>query len=187
MRGAIIMTIAAVCGAISAPRAQCAESLPAIQPFGTEFDGDTLFAVTTAEVKDSEVGGPDLGALASEAAWDAVLASGPVLPTPATQATTALTAAQLDACVGQYEFAPGAIAQIRRSDAGLEIAMAGRSSLYLPADRWVSLMPVGADEFALATARADRLRLDRDARSRLVGLTINPGPWPIRARRLQAR
>ena len=89
--------------------------------------------------------------------------------------------------MGRYEFAPGAIAQIRRSDGGLEIAVAGRSSLYLPADRWISLMPVGADEFAFATPRADRLHLDRDARGRLVGLTINPGPWPIRARRLQAR
>ena len=158
----------------------------AIQPFGTEFDGDTLFAVTTAEVKDSAVASPDLGALASEAAWDAILASAPVLPAPATPATTALTAAQLDARVGRYEFAPGAVAQIRRSEGGLEIAVAGRSSLYLPADRWISLMPVGTDEFALATPRADRLRLDRDARGRLVGLTINPGPWPIRAQRLQA-
>jgi hypothetical protein len=83
--------------------------------------------------------------------------------------------------------APGAIAQIRRSENGIEIAVAGRSSLYLPADRWISLMPVGTDEFALATARADGLHLDRDARGRLVGLTINPGPWPIHARRLQAR
>jgi hypothetical protein len=156
----------------------------AIQPFGTEYDGDTLFAVTTAEVKDSAVGGPDLGALASEAAWDAILASAPVLPTAATPATIMLTRAQSDACVGRYEFAPGAIAQIRRSEGGLEIAVAGRSSLYLPADAWISLMPVGTDEFALATSRADRVRLDRDARGRLSGLTINPGPWPIRARRL---
>jgi 6-aminohexanoate-oligomer endohydrolase len=159
----------------------------AIQPFGTEFDGDTLFAVTTAEVKDAAMGGPDLGALASEAAWDAILASAPVLPTPAAPASITPTGTQLDACVGRYEFAPGAIAQIRRSDGGLEIAVAGQSSLYLPADRWISLMPVGADEFAFATPRADRLHLDRDARGRLVGLTINPGPWPIRARRLQAR
>jgi L-aminopeptidase/D-esterase-like protein len=159
----------------------------AIQPFGTEFDGDTLFAVTTAEVEDSAMGSPDLGALASEAAWDAILASAPELPAPATPTSTALTAAQLEACVGRYEFAPGAIAQIRRSDGGLEIAVAGSASLYLAADRWVSLMPVGTDEFALGTPRADRLHLDRDARGRLVGLTINPGPWPIRAQRLRAR
>jgi L-aminopeptidase/D-esterase-like protein len=159
----------------------------AIQPFGTEYDGDTLFAVTTAEVKDSAMSSPDLGALASEAAWDAILASAPVLSAPVTPATITLSSAQLDACVGRYELAPGAIAQIRRSENGIEIAVAGRSSLYLPADRWISLMPVGTDEFALATARADGLHLDRDARGRLVGLTINPGPWPIHARRLQAR
>ncbi len=51
----------------------------AIQPFHTSFDGDTLFALTTDEV---EVGPTDagellspigIGALASEAAWDAVI------------------------------------------------------------------------------------------------------------------
>lgn len=46
----------------------------AIQPFHTELDGDTLFALTTDEV---ELAGTaaGLGALASEVAWDAVLSS----------------------------------------------------------------------------------------------------------------
>jgi hypothetical protein len=35
-----------------------------------------------------------------------------------------------------------------------------------------------------ATPAADLLALDRDARGRVTGLTLNPGPWPIRARRL---
>ena len=51
----------------------------AIQPFGTEVDGDTLFAVTTGEVDDRSLSHIDLGALASETAWDAVLASVPTL------------------------------------------------------------------------------------------------------------
>lgn len=51
----------------------------AIQPFHTAFDGDTLFALTTDEVEvhPTEVGellSPiGIGALASEAAWDAVI------------------------------------------------------------------------------------------------------------------
>jgi len=88
---------------------------------------------------------------------------------------------------GRYEFAPGAVADVRRAGAGLEVELAGRGSLYLPADQWVSLVAVGKDEFELATPRADRLHFDHDASGRIVGLTINPGPWPIHAHRLAAR
>lgn len=45
----------------------------AIQPFHTFGDGDILFAVTTAEVENSGLNLTDLGVLASELAWDAVL------------------------------------------------------------------------------------------------------------------
>ena len=159
----------------------------AIQPFGTEFDGDTLFAVSTGEIKDSKVGTPDLGTLASEAAWDAILASAPVLPPSLPRVDVTLSSADATASVGRYEFAPGAVADVRRGGAGLEIEVAGRGSLYLPADQWVSLVPVGKDEFELGTPRADRLHFDRDTAGRIVGLTINPGPWPIRAHRLTAR
>jgi 6-aminohexanoate-oligomer endohydrolase len=46
----------------------------AIQPFHTELDGDTLFALTTDEVELTGTAA-GLGVLASEVAWDAVLAS----------------------------------------------------------------------------------------------------------------
>jgi L-aminopeptidase/D-esterase-like protein len=46
----------------------------AIQPFHTELDGDTLFALTTDEV-DLTGTAAGLGTLASELAWDAVLSS----------------------------------------------------------------------------------------------------------------
>lgn len=44
-----------------------------IQPFHTIFDGDVLYAVTTDEVENKRLNKTVLGALASEAAWDAVL------------------------------------------------------------------------------------------------------------------
>jgi 6-aminohexanoate-oligomer endohydrolase len=47
----------------------------AIQPFHTESDGDVLYAVTTSEVENPALSDVALGALASELAWDAVLAS----------------------------------------------------------------------------------------------------------------
>lgn len=47
----------------------------AIHPFHTELDGDTLYALTTDEVELQGVNATGFGALASELAWDAVLAS----------------------------------------------------------------------------------------------------------------
>lgn len=47
----------------------------AIQPFHSFGDGDILFAVTTAEVENNALNLTDLGVLASELAWDAVLSS----------------------------------------------------------------------------------------------------------------
>jgi hypothetical protein len=128
--------------------------------------------------------GPDLGAFASEVAWDAILASAPVLTKAAAPSEVRVTAAAAELYRGRYEFAPGAIAEVRPAGTGLEIEVAGRASLYLPADKWVALTPVAKDEFELATPRADRLHFDRDASARILGLTINPGPWPIPGRRL---
>ena len=159
----------------------------AIQPFGTEFDGDTLFAVSTGELKQASISTADLGTFASEVAWDAILASAPVLSAPAARTEVRLSSADAEAYRGQYEFAPGAIAEVRPAGAGMEMQVAGRASLYIPADKWVSLTSLGKDEFELVSPRADRLRFDRDGSGRIVGLTINPGPWPIHARRLTAR
>jgi len=97
---------------------------------------------------------------------------------------TTLTATLSNAYVGRYEFAPGVIAEVRHAGAGLEIGATGQDSAYLPVNQWVTLKSVGSDEFELGTPRADRVHLDRDARGRIAGLTINPGSWPVRARRL---
>ena len=49
----------------------------AIQPFHALVDGDVLYTVTTDEVDNPELTSTSLGVLASELAWDAVLASDP--------------------------------------------------------------------------------------------------------------
>ena len=52
----------------------------AIYPFATSQDGDILYAVTTDEVENPNLSATDLGVIASELAWDAVLASVPIVP-----------------------------------------------------------------------------------------------------------
>jgi L-aminopeptidase/D-esterase-like protein len=47
----------------------------AIQPFNTRWDGDILFAVSTQRVDNNTLDEVSLGVVASEIAWDAVLAS----------------------------------------------------------------------------------------------------------------
>jgi 6-aminohexanoate-oligomer endohydrolase len=49
----------------------------ALQPFHTIADGDILYAVTTSEVQNEALDPVMLAVIASEAAWDAVLASVP--------------------------------------------------------------------------------------------------------------
>ncbi len=48
-----------------------------IYPFHTIQDGDVLYTVTTNEIENNDLVGTALGILASELAWDAVLASAP--------------------------------------------------------------------------------------------------------------
>ena len=156
----------------------------AIQPFGTEVDGDTLFAVTTAEVDEGALNHIDLGALASETAWDAILASAPQLPPVAPRSNVRASSEELAKFTGRYAFAPGVVAEIRRHHAALEIDVSGNDSLYLKAGQPVALTAVGADEFELAGVRGDRLHIDRDGRGQVTGFTLNPGPWPIVAKRL---
>jgi 6-aminohexanoate-oligomer endohydrolase len=156
----------------------------AIQPFGTELDGDTLFAVTTGEVNDNSLVNIDLGALASETAWDAILASAPPLPPVTPRSNPKLSPDTLKMLAGRYEFAPGILAQIRLGNSGPELEVNGSDSMYLKSGQPTALTAVAPDEFELAGERGDRLRIDRDKRGRISGITLNPGPWPVTARRI---
>ena len=157
----------------------------AIQPFGTMNDGDSLFAVTTAEIENPKLSPVDLSVLASETAWDAVLASVPVLPPAGPVEPVTLSAQTLDAFAGEYDLGSGARASVRREGTGLRIVGGDRGSLYLPKGKTLDLRPVSAVEFLLDTPRADRLRFERSSGGEVVGFVINPGPWPIAAKRVR--
>ena len=147
----------------------------AIQPFHTTSDGDVLFAATTGEVE-ADLSAAQLGLLASETAWDAVLNSIPELDPPDTRPEITLDEAILQKLTGRYEFSPDVSAQVTRDGKRLFIE-ATKRSLYLPEKQRVELFAVSPTEFRLHNDRRDRIRFDA------TGLTLNPGRWPLVARR----
>ncbi|HVE80168.1 MAG TPA: P1 family peptidase [Gemmatimonadaceae bacterium] len=156
----------------------------AIQPFGTQRDGDVLYAVTTDQVENANLSPEALGLVASEVAWDAVLSSVPDRePAGDVQRVTA-DAASLEEFVGEHEFARGARLLVRRRDTRLFAEAVGRGGVYFPAGREVELSPVGQAEFIVVTARRDRVRFERRD-GRVTGLTLNPGQWAQRASRVR--
>ena len=156
----------------------------AIQPFHTQQDGDVLFAVTTAEVDDAALPPPMLGVVAGEVAWDAVLRSVPPLPPRDTVAVRA-DAAVLDAVAGRYVLGPDAALVVTRDGERLFVEAAGPRPVYgfVPGER-AEVRPTADGHFVSRNVRRDRLRFDRDARGRVTGLELNPGPWGLPARRL---
>jgi L-aminopeptidase/D-esterase-like protein len=153
-----------------------------IQPYSTENDGDVLFAVTTGEVDNTSLSAVDLGLIASEVAWDAVLSSLPELPRAAASPAPQ-SAASLDAFVGTYSLSPNARFVVSRSGNRLLIQAPESGGIYLRKAEPRALLPISASEFMIDNARGDRLRFDRDDRGAVVGFTINPEGWPVRARR----
>jgi L-aminopeptidase/D-esterase-like protein len=147
----------------------------AIQPFNTTNDGDTLFAVTTGEVENAKLSIVDLGVIASEVAWDAILSSVPELDPPDVRPVVKLDPAA-DRLAGEYEFAPGARATVRREGDRLLIA-ATKASIYLPAGD-IELLPLSRTDYRIRNVREDRIRFDEQ------GLVMNPGHWPVRAARV---
>jgi L-aminopeptidase/D-esterase-like protein len=157
------------------------------QPMAEGDDGDTLFTVTTGKVVGSTISDAvmdDLGMLASETAWDALLASLPQLP-PKTPRTNIVISPKLDSILASYAFSSDAVAVVRRKGTALEIELTGHatSSNYLSVGKPALLTPVAIDEFEIAGPREDRLHIDRDATGAIVGITLNPGPWAVHATR----
>ena len=156
----------------------------AIQPFQTQQDGDVLFAVTTGEVENPELGPVNLGVLASEVAWDAVLASVPALP-PVDSSAARPSAEVLASWAGRYEFGPGAELSIIREGERLFAVATGERPIYgFARGERVELVPISDTDVRSANARGDRLRFQRDRRGRVTGLDLNPGAWALSARRL---
>ena len=148
----------------------------AIQPFATQFDGDVLYAVTTDEVENSALSPIGLATLASEVAWDAVLASVPDLPAPPPTARVALSPEIQRDIAGVYQFPDGGKLTI---NADLTAVFTGTRRIYFDVGRRYSLTPIGPDRLLVEGSARDVLQIERG------GLILNPGPWNQHATRSQ--
>ena len=154
-----------------------------IQPFSTTDDGDALFAVTTAEVDNPSLSAPELSTIAAEIAWDAILASVPPPDPVGPTAPIRVSASDLDAVVGTYEFPSGARVAVRREGEQLRTTLTGSGGIFF-ATRGNTLVPVARREFLIEGPRKDRVLFEPSGK-RAAAMTLNPGQWGQLAKRIQ--
>lgn len=157
----------------------------AIRPFHSEFDGDILFAVSTNEVDNPSLALGDLGALASDAAWDAVVSSVPELDDFSLEVTER-DPDEYDVLAGVYDFGTGAQLTIRREGASLIAEATGSKDVYgfeLGTPRFLSPLP-GTEhmDFAALDPTLERVRFSGSGDD--AELILNPGHWAQAARRI---
>lgn len=156
----------------------------ALQPFATEFDGDVLYSVSTAEldrpVDASDVPSLDLGVIASELMWDAILSSVPDQPVaPAPDPRIEFAAGALRAFTGDYAFSPAVTVRITADSGRLFAQAIGERKAYaIEREAPVELLPVTPTEFTVPGRYPLVLRFEQPDR-----LVINPGHWQQLGRR----
>ncbi len=145
-----------------------------IQPFATINDGDTLFAVSTQEVDDTEMGPVTLGAIAGEVMWDAILASVPdeaAFTPPA--AAVAVAAETLKALEGDYDFGGGHRLAVKVAGDGLVVQATGEQPVFgFAKGKPQAVLALSASQFYLPGRSPTRLDFAADGR-----LILNPGRW----------
>ena len=150
----------------------------ALQPFATEFDGDVLYAVSTAEfdgaADSARLPLVDLGVVASETMWDAILSSVPVQPTAAKPSAGATQSrSQWQSLTGDYEFSPFVTVRVTAGDDGVYAQAVGARKAYaIERDAPVKLVPAEGGDYLVPGRYPLTLRFSAAQR-----LVINPGDW----------
>jgi L-aminopeptidase/D-esterase-like protein len=147
----------------------------AVQPFSTEDDGDVLYAVSTEEVSGKgALTSPDLGVVASELMWDAILASVPSQPAlPKGVPRFAVTPDELQKDTGTYDFSP--FVSVRVSTEGGKLfaeATGARDAYSITRKRRTELVPIGPRKFDVPGRYPLVLSFDQSGQ-----LIVNPGHW----------
>jgi len=152
----------------------------AIQPFATEDDGDVLYAVTTDEVDNPALSPMDLGVVASELAWDAVLSSVPTVPAAPAPLATQPGADALRKYSGVYQLHGGSELTVGIDAGSLTATLTGNGRIYFDKDKTYRITAADHGLFIIESAGRDVIRFEASG-GRTTGLTMNPGPWSISA------
>jgi L-aminopeptidase/D-esterase-like protein len=180
----------------------------AIQPFSTEDDGDTLFAVSTEELppEASELSDVQIDTLAGETLWDAVLASVPdepdeplaarksgpanlggpvqvIAPAQLTQSAR-LTGQELARVSGRYRFGPHALLQFSASGGALVLRSDASRFFDIPHDKRVVLTSRSATQFYIEGRYGTRVEFIIGPDGTATEAVINPGRWAQHGLRL---
>ena len=148
----------------------------AIQPFGTLNDGDVLFAASTGDVDSSDLHPTDLGTVASEVMWDAILASVPDVPDSTVVASGLSLPPDPTEVVGRYSFGNELSMDVGVAEGRPTLTNTGGRDMFgvRPGESLAAL----SDGEALCTTQSLFLPAfgfaGTDSRRRLV---LNPGPW----------
>lgn len=156
----------------------------ALQPFSTESDGDVLYAVSTAEIESqaaAPVSAMDLGVIASEMMWDAILTSVPEQPAVMKATRVArIDARALERFAGDYVFSKFVTVRLSVENGKLMARATGERNAYtIGRDKAVELQPLSASEFTLPGRYPLVVKLDEGG-----NLVFNPGHWQQRGVRL---
>jgi hypothetical protein len=148
----------------------------AIQPFATLNDGDVLFAASTCEIENPDLHPTDLGTVASEVMWDAVLHSVPEIPKEVAEAHGLAEVASWQTVAGRYGTSPDVRIEITPVGDAIAIRNGGHKDIF-------GIAPGQSVEARCSDGRLFRtnhLFLPavgfRWEKSQLK-LLLNPGPW----------
>jgi L-aminopeptidase/D-esterase-like protein len=145
----------------------------AIQPFSTDVDGDTLFALSTQEVSSTSAALRDLNTIASEVMWDAILASVPEEPIFIPSPPVDVSLASLIKCAGSFRFGPKAVLDVRvhQDQLWVEPTM---DFFDFRSGQSVNLQPISESDFCVPGIHRTRVSFPRENPN--IAL-INPGGW----------
>ena len=144
-----------------------------IQPFATIFDGDVLYAVSTAEIEEPVFTSAELGVIASEVMWDAILASVPEQPVAPKPGKIRPDPERLRSFAGDYVFSPFASLRITSEGRRLYAEATGERDVYaIRRGSRTALEPVNDTDFVLPGRYPLVLRFDGAGT-----VIVNPGHW----------
>jgi 6-aminohexanoate-oligomer endohydrolase len=148
-----------------------------IQPFSTDVDGDTLFAVSTQEVSNPSLSLRDLNTIAGEVMWDAILASVPEEPIFIPPPPVNISRASLSKYTGSFRFGPKAVLKvsIRQDQLSAEPNM---DFFDFRSGQSVNLKSISESDFYVPGIYRTRVSFPHENSCKVA--LINPGRWQQR-------